>query len=57
MGLVRQQSTGLIRHKQGYCLLKSGLEMNACGFRQLDYDRAPQVKVGNVYSYPTCQCK
>lgn len=57
MGLVRQQNAGLIRHSQGHCLLKSGAQMNSCGFRQQDYDKAPQVSLGNVYSYPSCQCK
>lgn len=56
MGLVRQQSAGLIRQKEGFCLLSSGAHLLSCGFRQEDYDQAPQVSVGVVSSYPLCTC-
>ncbi len=55
-GLVRNGSAGLIKHKDGFCLLSSGDHLKKCGFRQEDYNQAPQVSVGNLSLLPLCSC-
>lgn len=55
-GLVRNNMAGLIKHKSGLCILASGEHLQKCGFRQKDYDSAPQIKVSDPTQLPTCSC-
>lgn len=55
-GLVRQLQAGIIRSASGYCVINTN-QLTQCGFRQSDYDRAPQVSIGSLKTYPFCNCK
>lgn len=57
-GLVRSNQIGLIKHQQGFCLLTSGDHLKKCGFRQQDYDSAPNINISSsiLYQSPACAC-
>lgn len=56
MGIVRQNSAGLIKNAQGYCVITSGTHLLSCGYRQFDYDSAPQIYVGEIGKLQQCYC-
>ncbi len=55
-GLMRSGQAGLIKHKSGICLIASGEHLQKCGFRQVDYDNAPNISVSNLNQQPACTC-
>ncbi|NUN04803.1 MAG: thrombospondin type-1 domain-containing protein [Bdellovibrio sp.] len=57
MGILRQGSAGLIRHQNGFCVLASGEHLQKCGYRQQDYDTAPQGNIGDLANLPLCPCE
>lgn len=55
-GLYRNGLTGIIEHRSGRCILASGEHLAKCGFRQLDYERAPPISINTSIPLPTCPC-
>lgn len=55
-GMVRQGSAAMISYNDGLCLLQSTDHLQRCGFRQQDYDSAPQGKFGDLSKYSVCNC-
>lgn len=58
LGLFREGYTGYIGNEKGtYCVLHSGEQLRACGYTQVNYDQAKQVKTSQFSSSSfTGQC-